>query len=464
MLTYIKKDECKMKIIKKYKLFKEAFLSGDKQRAIDEILNYISKKTNVDLYPYNEIFNIQKESDFLEGQLFLSYVSEKAIRINWISDDIRNIIHSIDIWKNFEFETNPDYTLILPKDTSIVSILPEVVNFFNDPSQYVSLNSKIKSTVSENYDPKEELEEWKNKRSRARSKESIEKTERRIEQLQAIIAKIENSQKESDKITYDDLKIDVFKAIELYTIQVARGKSNSLIVSGMAGVGKTSVVVDTLNSIGFVKDENYYKSTGTITTAGLYETLFKNRNKLVIFDDCDSVLKDDDSVNLLKGALDTYPVRELSKITKGNTFDSTGMSDAEIQATYDEKGGKLLPNRFEFKGQVIFISNLGEEKFDSAILSRSLHVDVNLSKSEVINRMKEILKRISPEVDMGIKEEALDYLIWVTDNYPVKFDLNLRTLIHSVNLRIGNEDTIVIDGREEFIWKLLIKKYLIKIK
>jgi predicted 3-demethylubiquinone-9 3-methyltransferase (glyoxalase superfamily) len=465
MLTNIKKDESKMKIIKNYKLFKEAFLSGDKQKAIDEIINYISKKTNVDLYPYNEIFNIQKESDFLEGQLFLSYVSEKAIRINWKSSDIRHVIHSIDIWKNFEFETNPDYTLILPEDTSIVSILPEIVNFFNDPPQYVSINSKVKSLVEEGYDPKGELEEWEKKKSRARSKESIEKSERRIEQLKAIIAKMENTQKESDKITYDDLKIDVFKAIELYTIQVARGKSNSLIVSGMAGVGKTSVVIDTLNSIGFIKDEDYYKSTGTITTAGLYEVLFKNRNRLVIFDDCDAVLKDSDSVNLLKGALDTYPVRELSKITKGNTFDSTGMSDVEIQATYDEKEGKLLPNRFEFKGQVIFISNLGEDKFDSAILSRSLHIDVNLTKSEVIGRMKEILKRISPEIDLSVKEEALEYLIWITDNYPVKFDLNLRTLIHSVNLRIGNdESTITIGGKEEFIWKLLIKKYLIKTK
>jgi hypothetical protein len=462
MLTSIKKVNNVMKILKTYKLFKEAFLSKDKEKAIEEITKFISKKTNVDLYPYNEIFNIQKENEFLEGQLFLSYLSEKAIRINWKSSDLRHIIHSIDIWKNFEFDTNPEYTLELPEDTSVVSILPEVVKFFNDPSQYVIQSSKSLSEISENYDPKEELEEWEKKRSRAKSQSSIEKTERRIEQLKAVIAKMENAEKESDKITYDDLKIDVFKAIELYTIQVAKGKSNSLIVSGMAGVGKTSVVVDTLKSIGFVKDVHYYKSTGTITTAGLYEILFKNRNRLVIFDDCDAVLKDADSVNLLKGALDTYPIRELSKITKGNTFDSTGMSDAEIQATYDEKDGKLLPNRFEFSGQVIFISNLPEDKFDDAILSRSLHIDVHLTREEVIGRMRDILRRISPDIEMSVKEEALSYLVYVTDNFPVKFDLNLRTLIHSVNLRVGNDETIFIDGKEEYIWKLLIKKYLVK--
>jgi len=451
-----------MKIIKSYKLFKESFLAKDKELAVDKIISYLSNKTGVDLYKYHEIFNIQKEEEFLEGQLLISYVSEKAIRINWKSSDLRHTVHSIDLWKNFEFETNPEFTLLLPEDTSIVNILPEVVNFFNDPNQFIVQSSKRKEVLSENYDPKEELEEWKKKRARAKSESSIEKTERRIEQLVAIIAKQETVEKDSDKIKYDDLKIDVFKAIELYTIQVARGKSNSLIVSGMAGVGKTSVVVDTLNSIGMVKDLHYYKSTGTITTAGLYEVLFKNRNRLVIFDDCDAVLKDTDSVNLLKGALDTYPVRELSKITKGNTFDSTGMSDAEIQTTYDEKDGKYLPNRFEFSGQVIFISNLPEDKFDDAILSRSLHVDVHLTKQEVINRMRSILRRISPEVDMATKEEALEYLVYVTENFPVKFDLNLRTLIHSVNLRIGNDETLIIDGTEEFIWKLLIKKYLVK--
>lgn len=451
-----------MKRIKSYKLFKEGFLSKDKESAVDQIVSYLKKKTNIQFYKYHELFNIQKGTEFLEGQLLVSLDSPKAIRINWKSQDLRHEVHSIDMWNRFEFETSPNFTLLFPEDVSIVKILPDIVQFLNDPRQYLVKSSTELAVVEENYDPKEELEEWEKKRARAKSQSSIEKTERRIEQLKAIIAQSENIEKDSDKIKYDDLKIDVFKAIELYTIQVARGKSNSLIISGMAGVGKTSVVIDTLNSIGLVKDVDYYKSTGTITTAGLYEILFKNRNGLVIFDDCDAVLKDADSVNLLKGALDTYPVRELSKITKGNTFDSTGMSDADIQAAYDEREGRLLPNRFEFKGKVIFISNLPEDKFDDAIISRSLHVDVHLNKAEVISRMRDILRRISPDVSTEIKEEALQYLVYVTDNFPVKFDLNLRTLIHAVNLRVGNDATIVIDGREEYIWKLLIKKYLVK--
>ena len=297
-----------------------------------------------------------------------------------------------------------------------------------------------------------------------RSPKSIESQKRKIEQLKAAIAYDERSETDSEKINQldSDLKIDVFKSIELYTIQVAKGRSNSLIVSGQSGIGKTRVVKDTLDSLGMKKDVDYYFATGTATTAGLYEILFLNRHKLIIFDDCDAVFKEPDSINLLKGALDTYKVREISKLTKGNTFNSMGMDESEIEEEYNSTG--KLPNKFEFTGQVIFISNLSEDKFDNALLSRSLHVDVHLNKQELLDRMKEIMRKLSPDVDFDKKEEALEYLTYITDNYPTKFDMNIRTLIHSINLRSNNEEKIKIGDREEEVWKLLIKKYLIRSK
>lgn len=451
-----------MRVIRKYQAFYEAFLNKDKEKAIDLIVNQIEKNTGIDLYPYDELFYIQKENLFLTGQLFLSLKTNKAIRINWIKDDIRSEIHSIDIWDSFSFESSPNYTIELGGN-SVANALPEIPKFFKNPSMYIN-KSQPEEVAMETYDPHKELEEQEKKLKRARSEKSKSLISQRIESLKLVVSSTEKAEKESDKVTQDDLKIDVFKAIELYTIQVARGKSNSLLITGMAGVGKTATVTDTLRSIGMIPDVHYYKSTGTITTAALYEVLFKNRNKLVIFDDCDAVFKDPDSVNLLKGALDTYETRELSKHTKGNTFDSTNMSDEEIQNRWEESNEKLLPNRFNFSGQVIFISNLAEDKFDNALLSRSLHVDVHLNKSEIIDRMKEIMRKVLPDVSMQEKEEALDYLVYVTDNYPVKFDLNVRTLVHSINLRVGNNEMMKIADQEVEVWKLLIKKYLIKTK
>lgn len=446
-----------MKYILGFSQINEGFLQPDKQKAIDTIISYLHKNSNLDLYQYDETWHIQKGEIFLNGQLFISLKSSKALRFNWIDGDFRSIIHSIDMWEDFQFETKPDFTLSL-EGMSIVKVLPEILSFINSPQSLI----KEELDTEGGYDPKKELEDAVKRLSRLRSAKSIDAQKRKIERLQAAIAYDERSEVESERVNQldDDLKIDVFKSIELYTIQVARGKSNSLIISGDAGVGKTRTVLDTLLSLGMEKDKHYYSATGTATTAGLYEVLFKNRHRLIVFDDCDAVFKELESINILKGALDTYESREISKLSKGNTFDSTGMDDTEIQQEYESTS--KLPNKFEFIGQIIFISNLPEDRFDSALLSRSLHVDVHLNKKELFERMKEIMKKLCPDVAMDKKEEALEYLTFITSNYPTKFDMNIRTLIHSINLRANNEETINIGGREELVWKLLIKKYLIK--
>lgn len=436
-------------IIKKYQKFFESFLSKDKEKAIDTIISYLRNKTNVDFYSYHELFHIQKDQIFLTGQLFLSLKTKKCIRINWIENDLRSEIHSIDLWKNFEFDTNPEFTLTLD-GLSVTKHLSDIVKFINNPDALIS--------ITENSGD-ERLKELEDKFKRARSADKKELIKTQIARLVASIAKDEKSKKESDNITQDDLQLDVFTSIELYTKQVATGKSNSLIVTGMSGVGKTQTVKDTLKTIGLVPDVDFYTSTGTITTVGLYETLFRNRTKLILFDDCDAVFKEPDSINLLKGALDTYEVREIAKIAK-TYFDSTGMSDEQIEEEYNSSG--KLPNKFQFKGKIIFISNLSEDKFNDAILSRSLHVDVQLNKEELYERMREIMTKINPDIDDNIKKEALDYLIFVTSAYPVKFDLNIRTLIHSINLRSGNDEEIKVGEKSEKVWKLLIKKYLVK--
>ena len=434
--------------------FNESFLQEDKKKAIKAILSYINKNSTIDLYEYDELWHIQKEGLFLTGQLFISLKSSKAIRINWKEGDLNSQVHSIDLWVDFSFDSKPDFTLEVGQN-SVVKSLPQILKFIKDPNILVK-----EELESGGYDPHAELAAAIKRKSRLRSEKSITAQDKKIENLRAAIAFDEKAEVDSEKVSSKELNIDIFKSIELYTIQVARGKSNSLIISGDPGVGKTQIVKDTLSSLGMVKDVHYYFASGTATTAGLYELLFKNRNMLIVFDDCDAVFKEPESINILKGALDTYEVREISKINKTGVFDSTGMSNEEIQEEYDSSG--KLPNKFEFIGEVIFISNLPESKFDSALLSRSLHVDVHLSKQELLDRMADIMKRLSPDVDMDKKQEALEYLTYITNNYPTKFDMNIRTLIHSINLRANNEETLRIGDREEFIWKLLVKKYLIR--
>lgn len=441
-----------MRHINKFASFmNEAFLQKDKESAIQKILDYTKSKIGIVFYPYDEIWYIQKKGVFLKGQLFLALQTSQALRINWLEGVISSEIHSIDYWESFKFDNNPDYTLNF-NQMSVAKALPQITNFIKNPEMMLeSVN-----------DAEKKLAETEIKLKRARTEKTKQMHLQTIQKLKAEIAEQEKSEINSQKVNQLDIKMDIFKSIELYTIQVARGKSNSLIISGDAGVGKTRTVKDTIESLGMRKDVHYYFATGTATTAGLYEILFRHRHKLILFDDCDAVFKEPDSLNLLKGALDTYKVREISKLTKGNTFDSSEMTDSDMEVEYESSG--KVPNKFEFDGQIIFISNLPEDKFDKALLSRSLHVDVHLNKKELFDRMKDIMAKICPDVEQEQKEEALEYLMYVTSNYPTKFDMNIRTLIHSINLRAHNDGTIELGGREESIWKLLIKKYLVKTK
>ena len=107
---------------------------------------------------------------------------------------------------------------------------------------------------------------------------------------------------------------------------------------------------------------------GSATPIGLYQTLYRysDRNAMVVFDDCDSILMDDVALNLLKGALDSGKKRTISWLGESHTLRLEG-----------------IPDRFEFKGSVIFITNL---KFDQ-IRSQKLrdHLDALQSRCHYLD-------------------------------------------------------------------------------
>jgi hypothetical protein len=147
---------------------------------------------------------------------------------------------------------------------------------------------------------------------------------------------------------------------------------------------------------GLKEKDDYLVVKGKTSTFGLYETLFLYHDKLVIFDDCDDVFASGDSRNLLKAALDSYDKRIISWNSK-ITMNTSGMKDAEkqmyddslrtamLQGVWDPKEQKM-PSEFEFKGGVIFISNIPKDKMEQAIISRSLTIDVTLSRGEMFEK------------------------------------------------------------------------------
>lgn len=193
-------------------------------------------------------------------------------------------------------------------------------------------------------------------------------------------------------------------------------KNVSLIITGDGGLGKTKTVMDQV-AISGMENAEYYVVKGYSTAKGLYNTLYYNKEKLLIFDDCDEILTNDVARNILKGALDSYDQRIVHWISN-NTNDD-------------------VPNQFEFKGRIIFISNMNRNKMHQAIISRSTCIDVSMTTNEKVERMRSVLDRICPNVPMSMKEEAME----VMEQYKNETsDLNFRTLIKVINIRVAAEE------------------------
>lgn len=190
----------------------------------------------------------------------------------------------------------------------------------------------------------------------------------------------------------------------------------SLIVTGEGGLGKTHQIKEVIDITG-LQDHEYVFFKGYSTARGLYNTLYDNNDKLIIFDDCDSVLEDKVAVNILKSALDSYDTRTISWMAKMNKNDE-------------------YPQHFNFTGRIIFISNKSKTSIDGAILSRSLTVDLTMTPVEKIERMTTILPTILPEYDDEVKVEALNFLNENKDGV----NINMRTLIMVIKMANSNPD------------------------
>jgi hypothetical protein len=212
-------------------------------------------------------------------------------------------------------------------------------------------------------------------------------------------------------------------------MMLARGDQASVVVTGPGGLGKSFTVTKALADIGMTDvslvDDFAVGSTlntkksfrvikGYSTPKGLYRTLYENREGVIVFDDCDSVLKDPTSLNLLKGALDSYSRRIISW--------RADMRDDE------------LPTSFEFKGRVVFISNLASTQIDQAIITRSMAVDLTMTNDQKIERMRHLLDsgEFMPEFDKVHKVDAMNLIDSLKDS--VK-ELSLRTLIQVTKIR-----------------------------
>lgn len=196
---------------------------------------------------------------------------------------------------------------------------------------------------------------------------------------------------------------------------IGKNTAVSLIVTGPGGLGKTHTVRTALEACGLkdasgfdaASDNSYRMIKGYSTAKGLYRELFMNKDSVIVFDDCDDVLKDPTALNLLKGALDSYDKR----IVNWNA----DMKDDE------------LPRSFQFNGRVIFISNMTRNKMDTALKTRAYCVDLAMNLDQKLERMATLAadETFMPRFSLRHKQDALQLIQQVG---PRAKEVSLRTL------------------------------------
>lgn len=243
---------------------------------------------------------------------------------------------------------------------------------------------------------------------------------------------------ESQKVeAAKDAKFNInarFGFVEQLVSMVADGVQPSAVITGQGGLGKTFTVTKTLETKGYkdISDLAEFQ-VGTVlnarkcfkmvkgfsTAKGLYRTLFENNKGIIVFDDCDAVLKDPVALNVLKSALDSYGKRIISW-------------NADFR---DED----LPRSFNFEGRVIFISNMDDGAIDQAIRSRSMMIDLSMNDDQKIERMAHIAEseEFMPEYDKTIVRDALELIKELKTEAK---EISLRTLISVSKVRASNSN------------------------
>ncbi len=160
--------------------------------------------------------------------------------------------------------------------------------------------------------------------------------------------------------TDDEIKARLrerFNILDDMTRAVKKGAVRAMIVSGPPGVGKSFGVEKVLgkhdlmaNVAGNEKLKKYEVVKGAMSALGLYSKLYQysDPKNILVFDDCDSVLLDDLSLNILKAALDSGSKRMIHWNTDSHMLRREG-----------------VPDSFEFKGGAIFITNIKFENVKS---------------------------------------------------------------------------------------------------
>ncbi len=219
-----------------------------------------------------------------------------------------------------------------------------------------------------------------------------------------------------------------YQMLDDYVEMVAGGFSNSLIVYGSFGVGKSHRIMQKLGTSG-VEFEHF---SGSITPLGLYHLLYKHNGKVLFLDDVgSSIFENPKAVEILKPAL-----QEVA----GKRF-----------LNYQTTSERLrVPERFEYTGSIIIATNELPDNTLSlrALLSRPLLLELDFSHKELLELFFIIAKQ---KYKTTTAKERMAVVKYLKENMtPACNNISLRTLFKGFDMVSYSEKR----------WRLLFSQIL----
>ena len=421
-------------------------------QAASVIASFLNKKTKKDF----RVFPFMMKSDGVDGVMLYSAKDSSAVRVggkgmNRGPGIVGDLAYFSDATKS-----NADY-VISSENFPITALCYEFAKLISEPS-YAKEVETLQESVNEAARGVLKPQEQKMVMKQLKSGKSAAKIARDLGISYGAILKLKrntnvtleepaavqvNEETLNDKVKYLDETLD-----DIYQIsrKVAAGGFNSLMISGRAGTGKTYSVEKALADEGLIIDDDFIMVSGAVSTIMMFKKMFQYRTKVLVFDDCDAVFRDENGRNILKAALDTKKVRRISYLKKsGLVFDPKDYEmDPEGEFNMIENG--MVPAYFDFAGRVIFISNLAKDKADpdGAIRSRSILIDVNPDDATIMERIKTLLPYLEPR-DMAMEDKLEIYEFMKTAN-----DVSMRTFVKAAGFKDANLPN----------WKRMTKRYL----
>ena len=240
--------------------------------------------------------------------------------------------------------------------------------------------------------------------------------------------------KESDQVIMERIGTR-FKILDDMTTAAVKGHIKALVVVGPPGVGKSFGVERQLkrwSMFDVLADQQpkYSIVKGAVTPIGLYSTLYQNSDagQVLVFDDCDNLFYDDLSLNLLKAALDSNKRRRITWNSDSHFLRREG-----------------IPDSFDFKGAIIFITNLDYANIKSkklqdhleALQSRCHYLDLTISGDhEKMLRIRQIFETGELFADYNFSEaEGREIIDFMAQNKHRLRELSLRMCLKLADLK-----------------------------